>query len=113
MQEGVKVITRLVQKIRKVASHATQGFKDRTSKIKEKFLSISKVLRRRTRESWEEVNEITQEVIEVTESRSQQSEICGREDAGQRQASCKSKETKVNYAIELTGKLLNQAKQVV
>lgn len=51
LQDGVKVITRLVHKIRKVASHAAQGFEDRTREIKEKILSIGKVIRRRTRES--------------------------------------------------------------
>jgi IS5 family transposase len=41
LRDGVKVITRLVQRIRKVASHAVQGF----GEIKEKILSIVKVLR--------------------------------------------------------------------
>ncbi|NTX58970.1 transposase, partial [Myxococcus sp. CA039A] len=68
LQDGVKVITRMIQKIRKVASHAVQGFEDRTAEVKEKILSIAKVLRRRTRESWEEVDKITQSVIEVTDS---------------------------------------------
>lgn len=54
LQDGVKVMTRMIQKIRKVASHAVQGFEDRRAEAKEKVLSIAKVLRRRTRESWEE-----------------------------------------------------------
>jgi IS5 family transposase len=36
LQDGVKVITHLVRKIRQVASHAAQGFEDRTAEIKEK-----------------------------------------------------------------------------
>ncbi|PTQ56171.1 MAG: Mobile element protein [Candidatus Carbobacillus altaicus] len=58
LQDGVRVITRLVRKMRKVASHVTQDFQDRTGQIKEKILSIAKVLRRRSRESWEEVDRI-------------------------------------------------------
>jgi IS5 family transposase len=72
LQDGVKVMTRLVQKIKKVASHAVQGFEDRTAEIKQKILSIAKVLRRRTRESWEEVDRITQSVIEVQKQSSPQ-----------------------------------------
>lgn len=52
LQDGVKVITRMIQKIRKVASHAVQGFNDRKAEVKEKILSFAKVLRRCTRESW-------------------------------------------------------------
>ncbi len=55
LQDGVKVMTRIIQKIRKVASHAVQGFEDRTVEVKKQILSIAKVLRRRTKESWEEV----------------------------------------------------------
>lgn len=61
-------MTRMVQKIRRAASHAVQDFADRTAEVKEKIPSIAKVLRRRTQESWEEVDQITQHVIEVTES---------------------------------------------
>lgn len=53
----------MVRKIRKFASHATQGFEDRTAEIKEKILSIAKVLRHRTRESWEEVDKIHEKLI--------------------------------------------------
>jgi IS5 family transposase len=67
LQDGVKVITRMVQKIRKVASQAAKGFEDRSREVKEKVLSIAKLLRRRTQESWEELNAITSEVAAVTE----------------------------------------------
>ncbi len=59
LQDGVRVITRLVKKVKEVACHAVQGFENRNADIKEKILSIAKVLRRRTRESWEEVDRIT------------------------------------------------------
>ena len=68
LQDSVNVITRLVKKVKEVASHAVQGFEDRNADIKGKILSMVKVLRRRTRESWEEVDKITQSVIEITET---------------------------------------------
>lgn len=113
MQDGVKVITRLVRKIRKVASHAVQGFEDRTGEIKEKILSITKVLRRRSRESWEEVDRITESVIEVTQAVVEQANavVAQIRDTGQRMAQ-QSKE-RLQAAITLTGKLIHQARQVV
>lgn len=68
LQDGVNVITRLARKMRKIASHAVQGFEDRADEIKEKILSIAKMLRRRSRESWEEVHRITASVIDVTQA---------------------------------------------
>lgn len=41
LQDGVKVITCLMQKVRQVASHAAQGFEDRTAEVKETILSIA------------------------------------------------------------------------
>lgn len=67
LQDGVKVITRLVKKIRKVASEATRQFEDKTKEIKGQVLSIAKLLRRRTQESWEELNVITYQVAAITE----------------------------------------------
>jgi len=113
LQDGVKVITRMVRKIRRVASHAVQGFEDRTVEVKEMILSIAKVLRRRTRESWEEVDKITQSVIEVTESVvSKAQAVIGKLQDNGCAARRKSKE-KLTEAVTLTGKLLEQAKQVV
>lgn len=66
LQDSVKVITRTIHKIKKVASHATQGFKDQTETMKEKMLSMVKVLRRRSRQSWEEVNDITADMVDLT-----------------------------------------------
>lgn len=84
LQDGVKVM----------ASQAAQGFEDRTAEVKEKILSIAKVLRRRTKESWEEVYKITQSVIDTTEAVIRQAQ-------------------QVVEAMERTAKLVHQAKQVV
>lgn len=113
LQDGVKVITRVVQKIRKVASHAAQGFEDRTQEIKEKILSMTKVLRRRTRESWEEVDQITQEVIQVTEKVCQQAKSVVEKIADKGIKTINQCKEKLTDAINLTDQLVEQAKQVV
>jgi IS5 family transposase len=113
LQDGVKVITHLVRKIRQVASHAAQGFEDRTAEIKEKILSIAKVLRRRSRESWEEVDRITESVIEVTEAVVEQANavVAKIRETGKRMA--QQSKGRLQTAITLTGQLIRQAKQVV
>jgi IS5 family transposase len=113
LQDGVKVITRLVQKIKKVASHAVQGFEDRTAEIKEKILSIAKVLRRRTRESWEEVDRITQSVIDVTETVVTKANAAVEKIKSTSKAFANQNKKQLVTAIALTEKLLNQARQVV
>lgn len=113
LQGGDKVITCLVQKIRKVASHAVQGFEDRTGEIKEKILSIAKVLRCRTCESWEEVDKITQEVIEAAESVCDQAKSVAENIRDKGKTAVKQGKQKLADAISLTEKLLEQAKQVV
>jgi len=113
MQDGVKAITRLMQKVRQVASHAAQGFEDRTAEVKEKILSIAKVLRRRTRESWEEVDKITQTVIETTEAVISQAKSAIEKLQDRGRQSIKQTKQRLVEAVELTTKLVNQAKQVV
>lgn len=113
LQDGVKVITRLVGKIRKAASQATRQFEDKTKEVKGHILSIAKLLRRRTQESWDELNTITEQVATLTE------EVCekaaavldGAKDKGK--ASVKATKEKLSTAIRLTRKLVEQAKQVV
>jgi len=113
LQDGVKVITRMVRKIRKFASHAVQGFEDRTTEIKEKILSIAKVLRRRTRESWEEVDKITQSVIDVTQSVVNQAHAVIEKLRDNGKTTVQQGKKKLAEAVTLTGKLVEQAKQVV
>jgi IS5 family transposase len=113
LQDGVKVITRLVQKIRKVASHAVQRFEDRTGEIKEKILSIAKVLRRRSRESWEEVDRITESVIEVAEEVIDKANAVVEKIQNSSKRIAQQSKERLKAAVMLTGKLINQAKQVV
>ena len=113
LQDSVRVITRLVKKVKKVASHAVQGFEDRNADIKEKILSMAKVLRRRTRESWEEVDKITQSVIEITEKVVSQATAVLEKIQDKGRQNIKQRKESLEKAVELTTKLVNQAKQVV
>jgi len=113
MQDGVKVITRLMQVVRRTASHAAQGFEDRTAEVKEKILSIAKVLRRRTRESWEEVDKITQAVIETTEGVISQATKTIEKIQDEGRQVMRQVKQRLTDAVERTAKLVNQAKLVV
>jgi IS5 family transposase len=113
LQDGVKVITRMVQNIRKVASQATQGFEDRSKEIKGKILSIAKLLRRRTQESWEELNAITEQVATVTENVCEQASMVLENAKDKGKAAIKTMKEKLSDAITLTRQLVDQAKQVV
>ena len=113
LQDGVRVITRIVQKIRKVASHATQGFQDRTGEVKERILSIAKLLRRRTAQSWEDLNAITQEVTSVTEAVCAQATQVIEKVKDKSTPAVQRMKTKLEQAVTVTRTLIGQAKQVV
>lgn len=113
LQDGVKVITRLVGKIRKVASQATQHFEDKTKEVKEHILSIAKLLRRRTQESWDELNAITKQVATLAEDVCEKAEHVMEHAKDKGKSSIKAMKEKLGEAITLTRKLVDQAKQVV
>ena len=113
LQDGVKVITRIVGKIRKVASQATQQFEDKTKEVKNHILSIAKLLRRRTQESWEELNAITEQVATLTENVCEKAESVMNNAKDKGKASIKAMKEQLGNAIVLTRKLVDQVKQVV
>lgn len=113
LQDGIKVITRLVGRIRKVASHATQGFEDKSKEIKNHILSIAKLLRRRTQESWDELNAITEQVANLTEEVCERASTVIANTKEKGKASIKAMKEQLGDAIDLTKKLVNQAKQVI
>ncbi len=113
LQDGVKVITRLVTKIRKVASHATQQFEDKTKEVNHHILSIAKLLRRRTQESWEELNAITEQVAHLTEEVCEKAAHVVQHTKDKGKASVKATKEQLSHAITLTKRLIDQAKQVV
>lgn len=112
LHDGVKVITRFVSKIRRVASQAAKDFTDRTREVKEQILSIAKLLRRRTQETWDDINAITRTVTEITEEVCNEAlEVINRvNDKGR--VFTKAMKDKLGQAVNLTQKLIEQAKQV-
>lgn len=116
-QDSVNVLTRTVNKVKKVTSHATQGFKDQTKTMKEKMLSMVKVLRCRTRQSWEEVNEMTAEMVDIKVQVFQDAKQVmkhlqenARDTTRQKTASLVEN---LNEAITRTSTLVEQAEKVV
>ena len=113
LQDGVKVITRFVKKMRKVASHAAEGFEDRTKEVKDHILSIAKLLRRRTQQSWEDLNAITEQVATITEDICNQANTVIEKTKDKGKPPVKKMKEQLDEAITLTRKLVDQAKQVV
>ncbi|GMA62157.1 transposase [Alicyclobacillus fastidiosus] len=113
LQDGVKVITRTVNKIRKVASHATEGFLDQTSEVKKKILSFAKVLRRRTSQSWDDVIRITKEVVDITQNVMEQAQHVIDKLQNSKKRCVEAPKRKLQQVVEKTASLLDQAKQVV
>ncbi len=66
LSDGVRVITRAVRHLQAAGVAAGAAFRNRTRSVKRRILAISKVLRRRTGEAYQEVRGITGEVLEVT-----------------------------------------------
>ena len=111
LQDGVNVITRLVNRIRKIASHAVQGFQDRTAEVKKEILSIAKLLRRRTRQTWDEINAITERVTHISESVCDQAQEVAKNISEKSKAAAQALKTKLCDAVDLTRKLIAQAKK--
>lgn len=65
LSDGVRVITRAVRRLQEAGMAAGAAFRNRTRSVKRRILAISKVLRRRTGEAYQEVRAITGEVLEV------------------------------------------------
>lgn len=116
LADGVRVITRVVQKIQEAGVSLRGRFKDRTRTVKKKILSIAKVLKRRSEEAKSEVREITRQILKVAE------EVV----SGARKVAKEAKEKaheagaskigglvkKLEEAIELTGRVISQTKEV-
>lgn len=113
LQDGVRVMNRLMKQVKKAASHATQGFEDRSGEIKTKILSIAKLLRRRTQQSWEDINAITDSVTKVTEEVCTQVEAAAESIRDNGKLAAAALKSKLKEAAAMTRKLFHQAKQVV
>lgn len=113
LQDSIQVVTRWVGKIRKVASHATQGFIDRTAEVKQEILAIAKLLKRRTNQSWDEINAITRNVVAIAQDVCQSAQIVVEKLQNQSRQSRQSLQTQLANAVEVTQQLIGQAREVV
>lgn len=113
LQDGVRVMNRLMKQVQKVASHAAQGFEDKSREVKTKILSIAKLLRRRTQQSWEEINAITDSVTRITEDVCAQVEQAAETIRDKGKTAVTSLKSKLIAAAALTRKLVRQAQEVV
>lgn len=113
LQDGVTTMNRLMKQVRKVASHAAQGFEDKSQEVKRKILSIAKLLRRRSQQSWEELNVITKEVADLAEGVCVQVEQAAEAIKDKGKAAMSAMKSKLRGAAALTRKLVAQAHKVV
>jgi IS5 family transposase len=106
LADAVKVISKTVKKI-KGAQDIKTRFVDKTRTVKKGLLSITKTLRKRSGEAYSEVRKITRDVLKVAEdtvksAKNVLSEI----------TESASFNYKLNSAIELTEKIIEQTKRV-
>jgi len=113
LQDGITTMNRLMKHVRKVASHAAQGFEDKSREVKNGILSIAKLLRRRTQQSWEDINAITENVADLTESVCTQVEQAAEAIKERGKATTSLLKGKLSAAAALTRKLVAQAREVV
>ncbi|WP_067929720.1 ISNCY family transposase [Alicyclobacillus shizuokensis] len=113
LQDGIRAITRTVNHIRQLASHATEGFVDQTDAVKNKVLSFAKVLRRRMSRSWDEVNRITQDVVDITQNVLQQAESVVEKLQRTKKPPVEAQKEKLQSLVDKTKQLLGQAKEVI
>lgn len=65
LSDGIRIITRTVKKIKELGAAVRTEFRDRQRSVKNRILSITKVVKRRTGESYTEVRKITGEIMET------------------------------------------------
>lgn len=67
LADGVRVLRRLARRVQAEGLAPRTHLRNRTRSLKQRLLSIQKVLRRRTGQAYDEVRAITQEVLEIAE----------------------------------------------
>ncbi len=68
LQDGINIITRTVTKIKETGAAVRTKFRNRCRSAKKKILIISKVLKRRTGEAKQEIEDITSDLIDKAEA---------------------------------------------
>ncbi len=65
LEDGVRVVTRTVDKIRELSENVADGFQNRTRKMKRCLINIGSWLKRRTEEARDKVDEVTAEAAQA------------------------------------------------
>ena len=63
--DGVRVITRTVEKLKKSGHVAAQDFRDRTRSIKKRLFKVSNILRRKSKGKKEQIHKINAEMVSI------------------------------------------------
>src|SRR5690606_17325805 len=65
LADGVRVITRLARRVQAAGMMVGTTFRDRSRSIKKRILAITKVVKRRSGEKWDEVRAITGDIMDI------------------------------------------------
>jgi IS5 family transposase len=68
LSDGIRVITRTVKQIKESGAAVRTEFHNRQRTVKKKILSITKILKRRTGEAYNEVKQVTEQVMKTAQN---------------------------------------------
>jgi IS5 family transposase len=86
---------------------------DRTQEVKHEILAIAKLLKRRTNQSWEEINAITSRNISIADTVVTEAQLALEILQEKGREATKTVEKKLTDAVSVTRKIIDQSKQVV
>ncbi|MBO8170119.1 MAG: ISNCY family transposase [Thermoanaerobacteraceae bacterium] len=120
LQDGIKVITRTVKKIKETGVAVRTKFQDRTRSVKKRVLNIAKVLKRRTGQAIEEVNKITADILTKAESTVEEATTILKNashkiwrDGDKASSKAKQLVQKLKEQIDVNKRVIEQSKEVV
>lgn len=115
--DGVKVITRTVKKLKEVADSIPAQFRDRTRSIKKQLFSITKISRRRSGEAYQEVKQITGEIMATAAkvSREAWQVVKAAKDTASSQVTTQADRliTSLKQALDVTEQIISQTAEVL
>lgn len=68
LADGIRVITKTVKKLKELGAAARTTFQDRTRSTKKRILSIAKLTKRRTNQTYDEVRAITGNIMDIAQA---------------------------------------------
>jgi len=63
--DGVRVITRIIEKLKSSGHEAAQSFRDRTRSVKKRLFKISNILRQKSKDKKEQIHKINAEMVSI------------------------------------------------